>query len=410
MIAKQKTALFAALVATTIISFSIMTYAQTMPGDEDSVSDPVRANENTTRVNENTTRVNENTTRVNENTTRVNDDVQARIDAMGFAIVQLHLQNGELVKYSTNEYIQDMIDDNNEDVADLVADMEDLLPELPTVEIPEEEERSMHTAMHKLAVSGLPILGMEINTSTGTLDVEIDINKTTTDTEDNIRNITSDIRLNIYYGKDDAVFQSSCDPTTRYCNPLIGGSLGEDEYWGKDCTVSIAAVRNTGSGTENGIVIPTHCNPNTTQYYQADNDEETHLVGIETKDGGWFCDCDFVKSNSREIHTSKIVIGLADLTLLGKSDLSKGDMVFMHGATSGLDHGRIIEVNVWKRFGGTLYSDLYKIEGIDYTDGDSGASIIGSVNGKYGGMNIGADGGYNYGHDWTFLKSKLNLR
>lgn len=59
------------------------------------------------------------------------------------------------------------------------------------------------------------------------------------------------------------------------------------------------------------------------------------------------------------------------------------------------------------------FTDLYKIKGINFTIGDSGAPIIGSSNLQYGGMNIAGSedsSDYNYGHDWTFLKAKLNLK
>lgn len=157
-------------------------------------------------------------------------------------------------------------------------------------------------------------------------------------------------------------------------------------------------------------MIPDHCNRNTSQYYQADNDVESHLVGSQTKDGGRGCDCDFVKSNSRTINAWKINLASSDYTLLSKSDRSVNDYVFMYGATSGLDSGRIVEVDVSKRFGSKTFTNLYEISGIDYTYGDSGAPIIGAWEKTYGGMNIGEHGDFNYGHEWAFLKSRLNLQ
>ena len=133
-------------------------------------------------------------------------------------------------------------------------------------------------------------------------------------------------------------------------------------------------------------------------------------MGRQTGDGGRYCDCDFVKSDSRTTDAWKINLASSDYSLLGKSDLSVNDYVFLYGARSGLDSGRIVEVDVSKRFDGKEFSNLNEISGIDYTDGDSGAPIVGAWNKTYGGMNIGEHGDYNYGHEWTFLKSKLSLQ
>ena len=82
----------------------------------------------------------------------------------------------------------------------------------------------------------------------------------------------------------------------------------------------------------------------------------------------------------------------------------------MSGSTSGYGMGKVVMVDRWKIFDGKMFWDLYEISGINYTDGDSGAPIINISNDHYGGMNIGGHGNYQYGHDWTFLKSKLGLR
>lgn len=198
-----------------------------------------------------------------------------------------------------------------------------------------------------------------------------------------------------------------------FATPIVGGSEGEDHENGIPCTVSIAAVRNVLWWTENGIVIPDHCNPDNSDYYQADNSESSHLVGSETKDGGWYCDCDFVKSNSRSIDTGKIHTGSSLITLSGKSDLAVNDWVKLYGSVSGRDIGKIVEVDITKTFSGNDFSDLYQIRYISFTDGDSGAPILGYHNNHYGGMNIGKDVvegiSYNHGHEWSFLKSKLGL-
>ena len=85
-------------------------------------------------------------------------------------------------------------------------------------------------------------------------------------------------------------------------------------------------------------------------------------------------------------------------------------MVFMSGSTSGYGVGRVVQIDQWKSFERKWFSDLYEITGINYTDRDSGAPIVSLSNNHYGGMNIGGHGNYQYGHDWTFLKSKLGLR
>ena len=171
---------------------------------------------------------------------------------------------------------------------------------------------------------------------------------------------------------------------------MIGGSLGEDQTNGLDCTVSIAVVRdNWPWGTEDGIIIPDHCNPNTSDYYQADNSISSHRVGSETKDGGWYCDCDFIKADSRTINTAKINNDGSDVSLTGNADIQDEKWVMLYGAVSGYSGGKIKEVNISKNFNGHMFNDLYKIQYVFFTDGDSGAPVI--YNSKYGGMNIGKD-------------------
>ena len=60
------------------------------------------------------------------------------------------------------------------------------------------------------------------------------------------------------------------------------------------------------------------------------------------------------------------------------SGLSVNDCILLYGVTSGLDSGGMVEVDVSKRFGGKTLANLYRMSGIDYTDGDSGAPIIGA--------------------------------
>ena len=221
----------------------IIAHAQTTLGENSSISEPYTVDD-----------------------TLSEEEKSKRIKDIGFALLQLKLQNQHLTQFSTNELIQDMIKDNNEEVDRLLAEFDVLLPDVPVVEISAEDEAKMNAVLPKLAASDLPLIEVGINWSTGLLDVVVDIDRTTPDIEQKIREIAVGVEVNITYDKNTAVLQSSsCNRTTGYCDPLIGGSKGEDEYWGQNCTISIAAVRNTGSGTENGIVIPDHCNKKTTQ-------------------------------------------------------------------------------------------------------------------------------------------------
>lgn len=234
------------VVATVTATISVTAYAQVTPGEDDPVSEPANTGGDPT---------------VSE------EDRDARVDAIGLAIIQLQLQNDELVRYSVNGTVQEQIEDNNEAMEDLFAEWDVLMPPIPVVEVSPEDRHKMNSAMTRLMASDLPLMGAGIDPSTGMLNVEIDVNNATPDIEDRIRAIATDVQLSFTYHKDYPVFQGACNESTGYCDPLIGGSEGEDEYWGLQCTVSIAAMRNVGGETENGIVIPDHCNQNTSQYY-----------------------------------------------------------------------------------------------------------------------------------------------
>ena len=308
--------------------------------------------------------------------------------------------------------VQDAIKQNNATILRLMERLDVLSPPIVVVEVSKADEAKMNAAMDKLVNSSLPLLGMGIDSPTGTLRVMIDIDRADQYTEAKIKEIATGVNFTFTYHRDTASFQGACNQSTKYCNPLVGGSVGEDGPLGQNCTISIAVVRNTFWGTENGVIIPNHCNQETGLYYQPDNINSSYLVGSQTRDGGWYCDCDFIKSNSRAIDTSKISMGANDITISGKADYRMNDWIVMYGAVSGRDMGQIVEVNARMEFDGNWFYDLYKIRHIDFTDGDSGAPIIGMSGNshKYAGMNIGVHEGYNYGHDWTFLKYKLGLR
>ena len=258
---------------------------------------------------------------------------------------------------------------------ELWAELDEIAPPIVVKEISPEEKASIDTARDKLRESDLPVLGHWIDPPTGKLTIEINVDIAQSDVIKKITEITGDIPLIVYYTKPTATFQN-CDSTTRLCNPIVGGSEGEDQHNGLPCTVSIAAVRNVWWWTENGIVIPDHCNPNNSDYYQADNDESSHLVGSETKDGGWCCDCDFIESNSRSIDTGKIYDGSSLITISDKSDFAVSDWIKLYGSVSGMVAGMVAAVDVSKTFSGNEFSNLYKIKYVSFTDGDRGPRYL----------------------------------
>ena len=367
-------------------AISVTPYARTSPGEEDPVSAPVRTVED-------------------------GETLDAEIDRIGFAIMQLQIQNNQLASSSVSEDVQETIDRNNDAIDGLLAQLDELSPPIPVVEISNNVRIQMESSIDALVESGLPVYSLSIDTSTGNLDILVE---SSTNIDDQIRSITGDsLPLNIEYGTNTFKLQaSSCNTLTGFCDPLIGGSDAEDDHFGLPCTASLAAVRNTWFGTEDGVIIPDHCNPRSSSYCQADNSNLTHLVGSETRGGGSGCDCSFIKSNSRDIDAGKITIGPDDYAIAGKADSAKNKWIFMHGATSGFDHGKIVEVGVSWQDDTTeqWYHNLYKIRYIDFTDGDSGAPAIDIYDMTYAGMNIGAEGEYNYAHEWSYLKSKLGLR
>ncbi len=115
-------------------------------------------------------------------------------------------------------------------------------------------------------------------------------------------------------------------------------------------------------------------------------------MGRQTGDGGRYCDCDFVKSDSRTTYAWKINLASPDYSLLGRSGLGVNDYVFLYGARSGLDSGRIVAVGQSVNFGGKDFCNLYKISGMVCTDGDSRAPTVGAWSNTYGGMTIGMHG------------------
>ncbi|MDE0090354.1 MAG: hypothetical protein OXP12_03235 [Thaumarchaeota archaeon] len=176
-------------------AISAATYAQTAPEEAGPASEPSGAGAEHT---------------VGE------EDPDARVDAIGLAIIQLQLQNNELAKYPTNGAIQGQIEDNNETVEGLFAEWDVLMPPVPVAEISPADRHRMNSAMTRLMASDLPLLGSRINSSTGMLDVEIDANNATPDIEDRVRAIATDAQLRFTYSKDYPAFQGSDSQPTGH--------------------------------------------------------------------------------------------------------------------------------------------------------------------------------------------------
>lgn len=297
-----------------------------------------------------------NATNTDMHHTLTQEQIDKRVDELIDKIGDLYFENHVLYEAISdddilNKQTLDEITQNNQTIQTLRKELDILYPIPPDIHIPDEEITRMENAMLALTQTDLPLFAMGINHATGTLDMKIYKERAYLGVEKDIKEYTKDIPIVITYGKNTAKFQSSCDSSTGYCDPIIGGVKSEDKYPGVDCTISLAAKRTTGNnGTESGVIIPDHCNPQTTTYYQPNNDKEAYKIGEEFKDGGWFCDCDFVKSDLREIDENKIHTGSSDLALKGKADLKKGDMIHMYGGVSGSDDGIIVAINQWMQF------------------------------------------------------------
>lgn len=297
---------------------------------------------------------------------------EAQIDEIVMQIVQMQQENLKYEKLPETPERADHRARNLEKIDRLFAQLDAIVPPRPTVEIDSGLKEQMVDAQFALMESGLPLLEIYIGSSTGLLTIIVN-QEESTDLESRIQDlIGEDIPIEVRYSLDTARFHGSCNTATDYCDPLIGGSLGEDQANGLNCTISIAVVRNNWPwNDENGIIIPDHCNPSTSVYYQADKDTTNHRVGTETKDGGWYCDCDFIKSDLRTINTIKINNNGIDISLTGNADIKNEKWVTLYGFVSGYDAGQIKEVDVIKQFDGNWFSDLYKIQYVSYTNGDS---------------------------------------
>jgi len=227
---------------------------------------------------------------------------------------------------------------------------------------------------------------------------------------------------------------SVCDSTTKKCDPLIGGALGQNDAGGP-CTVSLADQRQFFLWIQSGIVIPKHCMHAVELFYQYDN-ISGHLVGDVTVRGGSNCDCAFIESDvenaigetTRSIDSTKIYTGgNNDLTISGKSNAVQGQVVRLYGGVTGLEWGMVTlaDKSVMKRIGDgsmMIWDNAYIVSGIAFTNGDSGAPIISFPQNHYVGMHVSGEQLPNnprnhdsipresYGHTYDYLKSQLGLR
>jgi len=308
-----------------------------------------------------------------------------------------------------------------------IAVLESQMLPVQLAEIDPEIKAKMETTLDRLSESEFPWYHLSIDDLSGVLEIGID--QKSENINDQIIQFINDttIPIYIYYGNSTFTFQSrNCDNPQERCDPIIGGSSGEDRYFGKDCTVSIPAQKQVGRNTVDGIVIPKHCMPNALDrdeqtFFQSDNAITSHLVGgIHTNPQSSRCDCVFIESETR--NTSDNIIyrgdGRTDFPTSGKVNLATGDRIFIFGSESGIRNSVVSDTNVRKQIDGRSYHGLVEMPFLGYTDGDSGAPVLKRTSGfPYGAMNIaqayemGNSGPLkNYVHSWSYMQSQLGLR
>ena len=371
-----------------------------------------------------------NSTKAAEDPALTEEQIHMRVNELIDEIGTLYLENWDLDEAISDEGVVDKdaleekIAQNNQTINTLRAELDILYPIPPDIYIPEEDLERLENAEEAVFKSGLPWFTLHINRATATLDVVLNIDYAGPDTAEKVLELTKDAPVVITYAKNNVKLQSgSCNTTTGYCNPLVGGARVEEKDSGLPCTISLAANRTAWwglGGFERGVILPNHCNKKSTYYYQPSNDNAAYKIGKESKDGGWHCDCDFIKSDTRSVDGDKIHTGTSEYTLKGRANLVKNDAVILYGSTSGHDMGMVEKTGLKMSFypDTDVFENLYKIKGIAFTDGDSGAPIINAISKKYGGMHIAGtpyckdtvdNPCYSYGHTWTFLKEKLEL-
>lgn len=212
-----KTMLFASLIATIVLSFSVMTYAQIMPGEEDTVHEPVIANKY--EAHDNST----------ADITVIFDDfivenmsaTNQQIEHIFASVELLEFQNEQLESVSGNGTVHETIARNNIAISELWAELDEISPPTVVKEISSEEKVEINAAREKLLESDLPILGNWVDSPTGKLTIEINMDIAESDILERITEITGEIPLIVHYTKPTATFQG-CDNTTGLCNPHSG--------------------------------------------------------------------------------------------------------------------------------------------------------------------------------------------
>ncbi len=153
--------------------------AQVVPGAEDMRQEPVTVNEHLKHYE------------------ILTPEIEKQFDDLMHAIHEIQLQNYQLNKSPNNEQIRDIMEHNNNIIDKLLIKIDEVYPPIPVVEVTEVDEKRMRDAMFRLVDSGLPLLGMWIEPSTGLLAIEVNINEAGPDIKESIRNFTHDIPLNI---------------------------------------------------------------------------------------------------------------------------------------------------------------------------------------------------------------------
>ncbi len=163
-------------------------------------------------------------------------------------------------------------------------------PPMAAVGVSGADEAKMNAATTKLVNGGLRLPRMGIDPPAVAPGTVIGINRADRDAEKKIGEVAAGVVLTSTCGAERATFRGARNQSTGYCGQLMGGSSGEGGRWGLDCAASVDAVRNAGSGTENGIIMPGRRNPRTASHCRPDDGDSECLAGSETGGGGWFCD------------------------------------------------------------------------------------------------------------------------
>ena len=336
-------------------------------------------------------------------------------DELGLAILKLKVDNQQL----------EMIDKasaasleraNNIKIDELMAQMSELKPDLPIAELSDSYIKETDSAMDRLVESGLPILTLNVNDSTGIFEVEVDLDRAVTGKsyDKEIREIVgnNDVPLEISYGHQVAFLQApACSGQSGDCNPIIGGSFAEEGGIAQDCTLTIADIKSS----DNVMITVHHCNPSHNDMWQnkkgvsGDEMGPHHTVSNDSE-----CDCDLYEVTSRSINQYWLNWAGSNVVITGRTDASTNDLVVGFGGVNGADFGKIIDTDVRKYIPGFGYMDkLYEIEDIDtFGIGDSGAPYLRYSDMKFVGMNNAgstSSGISNWGHEWSFIESSLGL-